>query len=423
MAPEWLATTTSLASNWMAMCPAPYTTAEVIGCSPGARNEPCGCGRLSRNSSSVANATSFMMRTASRGYWPMAVSPESMQASPPSRIALATSVTSARVGRRECCMLSSICVAMITGFCWARQADTIRFCTTGICATSISTPKSPRATMIASDSSMMLSNWSRASGFSILATTRADDPLDRSSSFNSHTSSLWRTKLRPTKSISCSAAHSAFSRSSSSMAGALSFTPGRLSPWRLRISPGCVTSQTATSGPFSTTFMPTVPSASITVSPMCQFVDQRLVGRDQLVHGRGFAAADEAVAGAGFALDRVAGQLAQANLGTGQIREHGNRLPQQPARLANHFQRFEMHRTAGMGHVQAEDVGPGSNQVHQPVDTAAGRADGGNDLRTSALQPSSVSHAFSRQSRRVAKISQRSARSNAWPQPTESDPI
>ena len=46
----------------------------------------------------------------------MAVSPESMQASAPSRMALATSVVSARVGRRECCMLSSICVATITGF-------------------------------------------------------------------------------------------------------------------------------------------------------------------------------------------------------------------------------------------------------------------------------------------------------------------
>ena len=38
-----------------------------------------------------------------------------MQASAPSRIALATSVASARVGRGDSCMLSSICVAMITG--------------------------------------------------------------------------------------------------------------------------------------------------------------------------------------------------------------------------------------------------------------------------------------------------------------------
>ena len=61
----------------------------------------------------------------------MAVSPESMQASAPSRMALATSVTSARVGIRECCMLSSICVAMITGLRCRWQTAMIRFCTTG----------------------------------------------------------------------------------------------------------------------------------------------------------------------------------------------------------------------------------------------------------------------------------------------------
>ena len=50
-----------------------------------------------------------------------------MQASVPSRMALATSVTSARVGRRECCMLSSICVAVMTGLRRRRQTAMIRF--------------------------------------------------------------------------------------------------------------------------------------------------------------------------------------------------------------------------------------------------------------------------------------------------------
>ena len=57
----------------------------------------------------------------------MAVSPDSMQASAPSRIALATSVTSARVGSDECCMLSSICVAIITGLRCRLHAATICF--------------------------------------------------------------------------------------------------------------------------------------------------------------------------------------------------------------------------------------------------------------------------------------------------------
>ena len=46
---------------------------------------------------------------------PTALSWESMTASVPSRIALATSVTSARVGREEATIESSICVAVITG--------------------------------------------------------------------------------------------------------------------------------------------------------------------------------------------------------------------------------------------------------------------------------------------------------------------
>ena len=48
------------------------------------------------------------------GCAPAAVSSESMTASVPSRTALATSDTSARVGRRCSTMLSSICVAVMT---------------------------------------------------------------------------------------------------------------------------------------------------------------------------------------------------------------------------------------------------------------------------------------------------------------------
>ena len=46
----------------------------------------------------------------------MADSSESMTQSVPSRTALATSVDSARVGRRLSVMDSSICVAVMTGF-------------------------------------------------------------------------------------------------------------------------------------------------------------------------------------------------------------------------------------------------------------------------------------------------------------------
>ena len=49
------------------------------------------------------------------GYWPIAVSPESMIASAPSNTALATSLASARVGRGASIIDSSIWVATIVG--------------------------------------------------------------------------------------------------------------------------------------------------------------------------------------------------------------------------------------------------------------------------------------------------------------------
>ena len=54
--------------------------------------------------------------TDSTGYFPAAVSPESIIASVPSNIALATSVVSALVGLGFLIIESNICVAVITGF-------------------------------------------------------------------------------------------------------------------------------------------------------------------------------------------------------------------------------------------------------------------------------------------------------------------
>jgi len=65
---------------------------------------------------SVTPAIRAIVCTDSTGYRPTAVSPESMTASEPSRIALATSLASARVGRGLRIIESSICVAVITGF-------------------------------------------------------------------------------------------------------------------------------------------------------------------------------------------------------------------------------------------------------------------------------------------------------------------
>ncbi|GBD93439.1 hypothetical protein BMS3Abin05_01022 [bacterium BMS3Abin05] len=64
---------------------------------------------------STVAAIFAIILTASAGYFPMALSSDSITASVPSRIALATSVTSARVGRIFSVIDSSICVAVMTG--------------------------------------------------------------------------------------------------------------------------------------------------------------------------------------------------------------------------------------------------------------------------------------------------------------------
>ncbi len=64
---------------------------------------------------SVSRATSARVWTASTGKAPTALSCDSITASVPSRIALATSVTSARVGRALLTIDSSIWVAVIVG--------------------------------------------------------------------------------------------------------------------------------------------------------------------------------------------------------------------------------------------------------------------------------------------------------------------
>ncbi|CEX42449.1 Uncharacterised protein [Streptococcus pneumoniae] len=108
--------------------------------------------------------------TASTGYCPAAVSPESMIASVPSKIALATSLASARVGRGLRCIESNICVAVITGLPNTLHFLIRRFCTNGTSSGGISTPMSPRATIKPSETSKIESMLSIPSWFSIFGT-------------------------------------------------------------------------------------------------------------------------------------------------------------------------------------------------------------------------------------------------------------
>ena len=109
----------------------------------------------------------------------MADSPESITQSVPSRIALATSVASARVGRGFSVMDSSIWVAVMTGLPRRLARRMSRFCTMAICSIGISTPRSPRATMMPSAAPRISSMCSRASARSILAMMNGLRPAAR----------------------------------------------------------------------------------------------------------------------------------------------------------------------------------------------------------------------------------------------------
>ena len=69
----------------------------------------------------------FMVATASTGYWPAADSADSITASAPSKIAVATSETSARVGTGLLIIDSSIWVATTTGLPARRAVRVICF--------------------------------------------------------------------------------------------------------------------------------------------------------------------------------------------------------------------------------------------------------------------------------------------------------
>src|SRR5271154_6983042 len=84
-------------------------------------------------------------------------------------MALATSEASARVGRGFSIMDSSICVAVMTGLRYSAARRMMCFWIAGTFSGGTSTPRSPRATMMASATSRIESRCSTACGFSSLA--------------------------------------------------------------------------------------------------------------------------------------------------------------------------------------------------------------------------------------------------------------
>mmetsp|Transcript_2925 Transcript_2925/g.7474 ORF Transcript_2925/g.7474 Transcript_2925/m.7474 type:complete len:219 (-) Transcript_2925:523-1179(-) len=209
-----------------------------------------------------------MIVTASMGYPPAAVSPESMTQSVPSSTALATSLASARVGLGAPHMDSNICVAVITGLPTRLHCDIIIFCATKTFSGGISMPKSPRATMIPSLASQIASKFRTPASFSIFEMILILRPRSpRVCLMNFTSSALW-TKDAATKSTPCTTPK--FTRSSLSLAwstGRSTWIPGRLQFFRSPREQLFMTSVMTWSVPTVFTFSDNEPSAQRMMFP------------------------------------------------------------------------------------------------------------------------------------------------------------
>ena len=136
-------------------------------------------------------------------------------------------------------------MATTTGLPSRRAARVISFCRPGTVSIGNSTPKSPRATIRASDKSRMSGNDSSAFGFSILARMAARPPASLRSSA---TSSGRCTKDSATQSTPRSSAAWRSRLSLSVMAESGSRVSGRFTPLRLVSSPPSSTTASALSG-------------------------------------------------------------------------------------------------------------------------------------------------------------------------------
>mmetsp|Transcript_14899 Transcript_14899/g.44919 ORF Transcript_14899/g.44919 Transcript_14899/m.44919 type:complete len:223 (+) Transcript_14899:847-1515(+) len=160
-------------------------------------------------------------------------------------------------------MDSSICVATMTGLPASRHMLMMRFWMTGTSYGFISTPRSPRATMMPSEYSRISSSTSTACGFSILARIFTLSPTrPRSSAM----SSAFCTKESATQSTSNSSACSRSARSLG-VSGEMGMEMvGVFTPLRSERSPPISTRQSTKPSPLPVTVICSLPSSSSTVS-------------------------------------------------------------------------------------------------------------------------------------------------------------
>ena len=158
-------------------------------------------------------------------------------------------------------------MATITGLAWRRHISIACFWTSGTSSKGSSTPRSPRATMMASNALTISRRFATACGFSILAITGSRTPSSSMISWTRRMSLASRTK---DSAIMSAGSRSAQRRSDSSLserAGTLTATPGRLIPLLFDTTPPMVTSQTTSVSVTSSAISETLPSSISNRSP------------------------------------------------------------------------------------------------------------------------------------------------------------
>ena len=83
---------------------------------------------------------------------------------------------------------------------------------------------------------------------------------------------------------------------------------------------------------------------------------------------------------AGLELGVVVAQVADAELRAGQVAEDRHLAAERGGRLADRLDRLRVFVGAGVGEVEAEDVGAGGDQLLEHAEVPRGRADRGDDL-------------------------------------------
>mmetsp|Transcript_7376 Transcript_7376/g.20504 ORF Transcript_7376/g.20504 Transcript_7376/m.20504 type:complete len:357 (+) Transcript_7376:622-1692(+) len=186
-----------------------------------------------------------------------------MTASAPSYNAVATSLHSALVGVGDSIIDSSICVATTTGTPFDRHRFMMVFWTTGTSSGFISTPRSPRATIIPSHNSTILSISWTACGFSIFAISRTKGRSEfLTMVLNSSMSSGRCTKLRATQSMFCVRAKARSARSFGVRGEIGMVIEGVLTPFLSDIVPPTITSQSTPSLSLLVTCSRNLPSST-----------------------------------------------------------------------------------------------------------------------------------------------------------------